>query len=116
MKKTASLFAALMLTAFVYPGLGQLAQGRKKLGKVIIALTSLILILFFYEFYQEIMNSMPVIEALNKGKISTLQATESIMLSLGDGKIVEYTIGLFLCWGVSIAEILYRSLVSEKEK
>ncbi len=107
MKKPASLTSALLLSALVYPGLGQMAQGRKRPGQIIVALTSVILLLFLYEFYQAIMQSLPVIEAMNRGELSNFEATEKIMLSLGDGKVVQYTVLLLLCWGISVGEILY---------
>jgi TM2 domain-containing membrane protein YozV len=95
---------ALLLSALVLPGLGQLYLGRKKLGGIIIVLVNLVLLLALFVLLRGL---SPVIAAHIAGGTITITPAE-VMNALdgatGFGKAV--LAAFFLLWALSIVDIL----------
>lgn len=95
---------ALLLSALVLPGLGQLYLGRKVAGGIILALVNLILLLAFLVLLKGL---MPVIASQIAGGAVSVSPSE-IMKALdgvsGFGKAV--LAAFLLVWAFSVLEIL----------
>jgi hypothetical protein len=95
---------ALLLSAFVLPGLGQLYLGRKLAGGIIIVIVNLVLILGLFVLLRGL---SPAIAAQISGGAISISPSE-IMKTLegetGFGKAVLAT--FFAVWSFSIIDIL----------
>ncbi len=95
---------ALLLSALVLPGLGQLYLGRKMIGGILIVLVNLVLLLALFVLLRGL---SPVIAAQIAGGAITITPTE-IMGSLegtsGFGKAV--LAAFFILWTCSVADVL----------
>lgn len=95
---------ALLLSAFVLPGLGQLYLGRRLVGGIIIAIINLVLLLALFVLLKGL---SPVIASrIAAGSVSitpseVLQAIEGVSL-FGKGVLAAF----FLVWAFSLTDIL----------
>ncbi len=96
--------AALLLSAFVLPGLGQLYLGRKMAGGIIIVLVNIVLLLALFVLLRGL---SPVIASQIAGGAISITPTE-VMKALdgesGFGKAV--LAAFFMVWAFSIVDIL----------
>jgi TM2 domain-containing membrane protein YozV len=96
--------SALLLSALVMPGLGQLYLGRKVIGGVLIVLVNLILLLSLFVLLRGL---SPLIAAKIAGGAISITPSE-VMKSLDDasgfGKAVLAS--FFLIWVFSVVDIL----------
>jgi len=93
---------ALLLNAFVLPGLGQLYLGRKTVGIAIILLVNLLLLLGLFIVLKGL---SPVIAAqVVPGAISPADIQGALQGMAGLGKV--FLIGFGLLWGFSIVDVL----------
>jgi hypothetical protein len=95
---------ALLLSALVLPGLGQLYLGRKAVGGIILVLTNLILLLALFVLLKGL---SPLIASQIAAGAVSISPTE-VMISLsgvsGFGKAV--LAAFFLVWAFSIVDII----------
>jgi TM2 domain-containing membrane protein YozV len=95
---------ALLLSAFVLPGLGQLYLGRKMAGGILIALVNLVLLLALFVLLRGL---SPVIAAQIAGGAISITPSE-VMNGLdgatGFGKAV--LAAFFLLWTFSVVDVL----------
>jgi TM2 domain-containing membrane protein YozV len=96
--------AALLLSALVLPGLGQLYLGRKVIGGIILVLVNLVLLLALFVLLRGL---SPVIAAKIAGGAISITPSE-VMKALdgasGFGKAV--LAAFFLIWAFSVADIV----------
>jgi hypothetical protein len=96
--------SALLLSALVLPGLGQLYLGRKMVGGIIIVLVNLVLLLALFVLLRGL---SPVIASQIAGGAISISPTE-VMGALdgasGFGKAV--LAAFFLLWTFSVVDIL----------
>lgn len=96
---------ALLLSALVLPGLGQLYLGRKMVGGIIIVLVNLILLLALFVMLRGL---SPVIAAQIAGGAISITPSE-VMKALdgasGFGKAV--LAAFFLLWTFSVIDVLW---------
>jgi hypothetical protein len=96
--------AALLLSALVLPGLGQLYLGRKMAGGIILVLVNLVLILALFVLLRGL---SPVIASHIAGGAISISPSE-VMTALegesGFGKAV--LAAFFLVWTYSVVDIL----------
>ena len=95
---------ALLLSALVLPGLGQLYLGRKMVGGIIIVLVNLVLIMALFVLLRGL---SPVIAAQIAG--GTISITPSEVMKALDGATgfgIAVLAAFFLVWAFSIADIL----------
>ena len=95
---------ALLLSALVLPGLGQLYLGRKMVGGIIIVLVNLVLIMALFVLLRGL---SPVIAAQIAGgaiSITPADVIKSLDGASGFGKVV--LAGFFLVWTFSIVDII----------
>jgi TM2 domain-containing membrane protein YozV len=96
--------SALLLSALVMPGLGQLYLGRKMIGGIIIVLVNLILLLALFVLLRGL---SPVIAAQIAGgaiSITPAEVMKSLDGASGFGKAV--LAAFFLVWTFSVVDIL----------
>jgi len=96
--------SALLLSALVLPGLGQLFLGRKMIGGFLIVLVNLILLLAVFVLLRGL---SPLIAAKIAGgaiSISPTEVMKSIDGTTGFGKAVLAS--FFLVWTFSVVDIL----------
>lgn len=95
---------ALLLSALVLPGLGQLYLGRKMVGGIIIVLVNLVLLLALFVLLRGL---SPVIASQIAGgavSISPSEVIKSLDGATGFGKAV--LAAFFALWAFSIVDIL----------
>lgn len=96
--------AALLLSALVLPGLGQLYLGRRMVGGIIIVLVNLVLLLALFVLLRGL---SPVIASQISGGVISITPSE-VMKSLegatGFGKAV--LAAFFVLWTFSVVDIL----------
>lgn len=93
---------ALLLNAFVLPGLGQLYLGRKTVGIAIILLVNLLLLLGLFIILKGL---SPIIAAqVVPGAISTADIQGVLQGMAGLGK--AFLVGFGLLWGYAIVDVL----------
>jgi hypothetical protein len=95
---------ALLLSALVLPGLGQLYLGRKMVGGIIIVLVNLVLLLSLFVLLRGL---SPVIASQISGgaiSITPSEVMEALDDTTGFGKAV--LAGFFLLWMFSVVDIL----------
>lgn len=95
---------ALLLSALVLPGLGQLYLGRKMVGGIIILFVNLVLLLALFVLLRGL---SPVIAAQLAGGAISITPTEvmsSLEGSTGFGKAVLAL--FFVLWSFSIVDII----------
>jgi len=95
---------ALLLSALVLPGLGQLYLGRKMVGGIIIVLVNLVLILALFILLRAL---SPVIAAQIAGgtiSISPSEVMKGLEGGAGFGKAV--LAAFFVVWTFSVVDIL----------
>ncbi|MDD2541539.1 MAG: hypothetical protein PHH28_10930 [Desulfuromonadaceae bacterium] len=96
--------AALLLSAFVLPGLGQLYLGRKMAGGIIIVLVNIVLLFALFVLLRGL---SPVIASQIAGGAISITPSE-VMKALdgesGFGKAV--LAAFFMVWAFSIVDIL----------
>lgn len=95
---------ALLLSALVLPGLGQLYLGRKAIGGIIIVIVNLILVLALFVLLRGL---SPVIASQIAGgaiTISPAEVTKALDGVSGFGKAILAS--FFLVWAFSVADIL----------
>lgn len=101
---------ALLLSALVLPGLGQLYLGRKAVGGIILVLTNLIILLALFVLLKGL---SPVIASqISAGavSISTSEVIKALDGVSGFGKAV--LAAFFVVWAFSVVDILkYREEV-----
>jgi len=95
---------ALLLSAFVLPGLGQLYLGRRLVGGVIIAIVNLILLLALFVVMKGL--SPLIASRIATGSVSVtpsevMQALEGVSV-FGKGVLGAF----FLVWAFSVTDIL----------
>ncbi len=96
--------SALLLSALVMPGLGQLYLGRKMIGGIIIVLVNLILLLALFVLLRGL---SPVIAAQIAGgaiSITPAEVMKSLDGASGFGKAVLAS--FFLVWTFSVVDVL----------
>jgi hypothetical protein len=96
--------AALLLSALVLPGLGQLYLGRKMVGGIIIVLVNLVLILALFVLLRGL---SPVIASQISGgavSISPSEVMRALEGETGFGKGV--LAAFFAVWAYSVVDIL----------
>ena len=96
--------SALLLSALVMPGLGQLYLGRKMIGGILIVLVNLILLLALFVLLRGL---SPVIAAQIAGgaiSITPAEVMKSLDGASGFGKAV--LAAFFLVWAFSVVDIL----------
>lgn len=96
--------SALLLSALVMPGLGQLYLGRKMIGGILIVLVNLILILALFVLLRGL---SPLIAAKIAGgaiSITPAEVMNALDGASGFGKAV--LAAFFLVWAFSVADIL----------
>jgi len=99
MKRT---FTAILLSALVLPGLGQLYLGRKGRGITLILLVNLLLLLSVFVLLKGL---SPVIASqMISGSISSQAVLSALQDASGFGRAL--LIGFALLWAYSIADIL----------
>ena len=95
---------ALLLSALVLPGLGQLYLGRKMVGGILIVLVNLVLILALFVLLRGL---SPVIASQIAGgaiSITPTEVTNALEGSTGFGKAV--LAAFFIVWTFSVIDIL----------
>ena len=95
---------ALLLSALVLPGLGQLYLGRKKIGGIIIVLVNLVLLLALFVLLRGL---SPVIASHIAGgaiSISPAEVMKALDGATGFGKMV--LAAFFLLWAFSVVDVL----------
>lgn len=96
--------AALLLSALVLPGLGQLYLGRRMVGGIIIVLVNLVLLLALFVLLRGL---SPVIASQISGEVISITPSE-VMKALegatGFGKAV--LAAFFVLWTFSVVDIL----------
>ena len=95
---------ALLLSALVLPGLGQLYLGRKKVGGIIIVLVNLVLLLALFVLLRGL---SPVIASHIAGgaiSISPAEVMTALDGATGFGKAV--LAAFFLLWTFSVVDVL----------
>ncbi len=95
---------ALLLSALVLPGLGQLYLGRKMLGGILIVLVNLVLLLALFVLLRGL---SPVIAAQIAGDAITITTAEvmgSLERTSGFGKTVLAV--FFILWTFSVVDVL----------
>lgn len=95
---------ALLLSAFVLPGLGQLYLGRKVIGGIIIVLVNVVLILALFVLLRGL---SPVIASKIAGgaiSITPAEVMKALDGATGFGKAV--LAAFFLLWTLSVVDIL----------
>lgn len=95
---------ALLLSALVLPGLGQLYLGRKAVGGIILVIVNLILILALFVLLKGL---SPVIASQIAGgaiSISPADITKALEGASGFGKAI--LAAFFLVWAFSVVDIL----------
>ncbi|MDO9308516.1 MAG: hypothetical protein Q7V04_05580 [Deltaproteobacteria bacterium] len=95
---------ALLLSALVLPGLGQLYLGRKVVGGIILVIVNLILLLALFVLLRGL---SPVIASQIAGGAISISPSEVIKAldgasGFGKGVLVAF----FLVWAFSLADIL----------
>ena len=96
--------SALLLSALVLPGLGQLYLGRKLVGGILIVLVNLILLLGLFVLLRGL---SPLIAAKIAGgaiSITPAEVMKSLHDTTGFGKAV--LAAFFLVWTFSVVDIL----------
>lgn len=96
--------SALLLSALVLPGLGQLYLGRKVMGGILLLLVNLILLLGLFVLLRGL---SPVIASQLAGgaiSITPAEVMKSLDNTTGFGKAV--LAAFFLVWTVSVVDIL----------
>lgn len=97
-------FTALLLSALVLPGLGQLYLGRKMVGGILLALVNLLLLLALFVLLRAL---SPVIAAQIAGgaiSITPSDVVKSLDGASGFGKAV--LCAFFLLWTFSVVDLL----------
>ncbi len=95
---------ALLLSALVLPGLGQLYLGRKMVGGIIIVLVNLVLLLALFVLLRGL---SPVIASQIAGgaiSITPAEVMKALDGATGFGKAV--LAAFFLLWAFSVVDIL----------
>jgi hypothetical protein len=96
--------SALLLSALVLPGLGQLYLGRKAVGGIIVAIVNLILLLALFVLLKglsPVIASQIAAGAVNIAPSDVSKALDGVS---GFGKAV--LAAFFLVWAFSVADIL----------
>lgn len=95
---------ALLLSALVLPGLGQLYLGRKLVGGIIVAIINLILLLGLFVLLKGL---SPVIASQIAGGAVIISPTEVMKALDGVSGFGKAILGaFFLVWVVSVVDIL----------
>ena len=95
---------ALLLSALVLPGLGQLYLGRKAVGGIIIVIVNLILLLALFVVLKGLSPVIASQIAAGAITISPAEVTKALDGVSGFGKAV---LGAFLLiWGFSVVDII----------
>ena len=96
--------SALLLSALVLPGLGQLYLGRKVVGAVLIVLVNLILLLALFVVLRGLSPLIAVQIAGGAISITPAEVMKSLEGASGFGKAV--LAAFFLVWTFSVVDIL----------
>ncbi|HIJ80600.1 MAG TPA: hypothetical protein HPP76_02700 [Desulfuromonadales bacterium] len=95
---------ALLLSALVMPGIGQLYLGRKALGGIIIVLVNLVLLLALFVLLRAL---SPVIAAQISGGAVSISPGEVLAALEGSSLFGKGVLAAFFCiWAFSLADIL----------
>jgi|GEM_PF-3781561 len=98
---------ALILSGAVFPGLGQLTQGKKVIGTLIIAISVVLLFLLLKHISQEIITTSQALAASGKTQISdAMQASQTIVRNLSQSSFFFVFYGLVGIWLFSMLEVL----------
>jgi hypothetical protein len=95
---------ALLLNAFVLPGLGQLYLGRKNTGIVLILLVNLLLLLALFVVLK---GASPLIAAhMTSGSLGSGDILAALDSVAGYGRAV--LVAIVLVWGYALVDLLRR--------
>ena len=95
---------ALLLSAFVLPGLGQLYLGRKVVGGILIVLVNLVLLLALFVLLRGL---SPVIAAQIAGGAISITPAEVMKALDGASGFGKGVLGaFFLLWTFSVVDVL----------
>ncbi|MDD5284752.1 MAG: hypothetical protein PHD54_02740 [Desulfuromonadaceae bacterium] len=97
---------ALLLSAFLLPGLGQIYLGRKALGGIIIVLINLILLMALFVLMKALSPVIASKVAAGAISISPSEVIKAIEEVSGFGKAV--LAAFFLVWTFSVVDIIRR--------
>lgn len=95
---------ALLLTALVLPGLGQLYLGRKAVGGIILVIVNLILLLALFVLLKGLSPVIASQIAAGAVTISPAEVTKALDSASGFGKAI--LAAFFLVWAFSVVDIL----------
>ena len=96
--------AALLLSALVLPGLGQLYLGRKMVGGILLVLVNLVLLLALFVLLRGL---SPVIAAQIAGGAISITPSEVMKALEGETGFGKAVLGaFFLVWTFSVVDIL----------
>lgn len=95
---------ALLLSAFVLPGLGQIYLGRKAVGGIIIVLVNLILLLALFVLLRGLSPLIASRIAAGAVAIAPAEVMQALDGASGFGKGV--LAAFFLVWAFSVVEII----------
>jgi hypothetical protein len=95
---------ALLLSAFVLPGLGQIYLGRKAVGAIIIVLINILMLLGIFVLLKGITPLLASYLSAGAVRISPTDILKAVESMSGFGKAV--LAAFFLVWAFSMIEIL----------
>jgi TM2 domain-containing membrane protein YozV len=95
---------ALLLSAFVLPGLGQLYLGRKIVGGILIVLTNFVLLLALFVLLRGLSPVIAVQIAGGAINITPEEVIKALDGATGFGKLVLAS--FFLVWTFSVVDII----------
>lgn len=95
---------ALLLSALVLPGLGQLYLGRKLVGGILLALVNLVLLLALFVLLRAL---SPVIAAQIAGGVISITPSDVVKSLDGASGFGKAVLGaFFILWAFSVVDLL----------
>lgn len=109
-KKKPPRLKALLLSALVFPGLGQYVLGKKKLGLLIMALTGFCVYVVVSQVYAEMNALMAHMEQTGMVDFMSIQEeSERISKQLNNPGFISASYGLAGLWIFSIVEVFRKT-------
>jgi len=109
-EKKSPVFRFLFLSAFIFPGLGQLAQGKKRLGLIIMMITLVCVYIVFSQVYSQMDAMMTQMEQTGMVDFMVIQEeSERISQELNNPSFIISSYGLFALWIFSIIEVFRKA-------
>ena len=100
----------LFLSAFIFPGLGQFAQGKKRLGIALMILTLICVYVVFSQVYSQMNAMMAQMEQTGMVDFMVIQEeSERISRELNNPVFIISSYGLMGLWLFSIVEIFRKA-------